>query len=55
MHLSNDLREFLELLNSCGIHYVIGRAHSVAKDALIRNQRAVGRHQDFADLDSLES
>jgi hypothetical protein len=55
MRLSNDLREFLELLNLRGINYVIGRAHSVSKDALIRNQRAAGRHQDFADLDTLES
>jgi predicted nucleotidyltransferase len=30
MHLSNDLREFLESLNSRGIDYVIVGAHSLA-------------------------
>ncbi len=43
MRLSNELREFLESLNSRGI------------DALIRNKRAIGRPQDIADLATLES
>jgi len=30
MRLSNDLREFLELLNSRGVEYVIVGAHSLA-------------------------
>jgi hypothetical protein len=30
MRLSNDLREFLELLNSRGVDYVIAGAHSLA-------------------------
>jgi hypothetical protein len=30
MRLSNDLREFLELLNSRGVDYVIVGAHSLA-------------------------
>jgi hypothetical protein len=30
MRLSNDLREFLELLNSHGVDYVIVGAHSLA-------------------------
>jgi hypothetical protein len=30
MRLSNDLREFLELLNSRGVKYVIVGAHSMA-------------------------
>jgi hypothetical protein len=64
MRLSNGLREFLESLNSRGIDYVIVGAHSLAfhvpvfilgKDALIRNKRAVGRPQDIADLDTLQS
>ena len=62
MGLSNELREFLESLNSRGIDYVIVGAHSLAfhrailsKDALIQNKRAVGRPQDIADLTTLEN
>jgi hypothetical protein len=98
MGLSKDWREFLELLNSRGVDYVIVGAHSLAlhglgraptridllisisgvsrdeacaskasaeldgipvfvlaKDALIRNKRAVGRPQDLADFDTLEN
>ena len=70
MPLSKDWREFLELLNSRSVDYVIVGAQSLAfharprytgnldilgKDALIRNKRAVGRPQDLADIDSLNA
>src|SRR5213080_3955911 len=103
MPLSKDWREFLELLNSRGVDYVIIGAQSLAfhgrprytgdleilvrstpenarilvdllnqfgfarsgfggvpvfilvRDALVRNKRAVGRPQDLADLETLES
>jgi hypothetical protein len=68
MSLNADLKEFIELLNSRGVEYVIVGAHSLAistemeglhvfmlsKQSLIRNKRAVGRPQDIADLESLE-
>jgi hypothetical protein len=46
MRLSNDLREFLESLNSRGIDYVIVGAHSLAFH---------GRPRYIADLDTLQS
>lgn len=61
MALNNDWREFLELLNSRGVDYVIVGAQSLAFHGRprftghIRNKRAVGRPQDLADLATLEA
>ena len=55
MALNKDWREFLELLNSRGVDYVIVDAQSLAfhgrpRNALIQNKRAVGRPQDAASI-----
>ena len=46
MGMSKDCREFLELLNSSGVDYVMVGAQSPAFH---------GRPQDFADLCALEA
>jgi hypothetical protein len=63
MGLSKDWKEFLELLNSRGDAFaskVLAELDGVpvsvlGKDALIGNERAVGRPQDQADIDTLEN
>jgi hypothetical protein len=64
MPLSKGSKEFIALLNSHGVEYLIVGAHSLAfharpvfflsKILLIANKRAVGRPQDLADLTELE-
>jgi len=41
MSLNADLREFIELLNSRGVEYVIVGAHSLAFHGLYSEQRIV--------------
>jgi hypothetical protein len=48
--LHSDLREFVELLNSHGVEYlVVGGLES-----LLQNKRASGRPKDLADVDKLQ-
>jgi|GEM_PF-2782631 len=53
MILSQDFREFIELLNSNHVRYlVVGGIFFTGN--LKKNKRAVSRFQDLADLESLE-
>jgi hypothetical protein len=54
MKLNKDLREFIVLLNSTGVRYLLP-IYFLSRDHLLANKRASGLPQDLADLDKLES
>ena len=54
-----DFHEFLELLNSNGVRFLIVGGHPthpfIALRDLLRNKRATGRPQDLADVEKLSA
>ena len=54
MKLTKDLREFIELLNSHSVEYVVVPVAFLGRDALLKNKRASGRAKDIADADAID-
>ncbi len=52
MPLPKDWREFIALLNSSGVEYLIVGAAALAYHG-VPHKRATGRSQDLADLENL--
>ena len=55
--LSKDFKEFIELLRSNGVEFLVVGAHALAAHGndLIRNKLATGRAKDLVDVESLRS
>ncbi len=59
MPLKSDLREFVALLNSKEVEYLVVAdldgipTHFIGRDELIRNKQSTGRVRDLGDADEL--
>jgi hypothetical protein len=55
MPVPQDWRVLTELLNSNAVEYLMAGVEIIDRKSLFKNKRAMGRPQDFADLESLQA